>query len=50
VWKRRREPALDRETVDGIIRMLMAMDAKLDQIRERLDIDDEEAEEEGDDA
>jgi hypothetical protein len=46
VWKRR-EPALDRETVDGIIRMLMAMDFKLDQIRERLDIDDEE---EADDA
>ena len=45
MWWRRPEPALDRETVDGIIRMLMAMDLKLDQIRERLDIDDEEEEE-----
>jgi hypothetical protein len=40
VW-RRPEPALDREIVDGIIRMLMQIDAKLDQIRERLEIDDE---------
>jgi len=29
VW-RREEPALDRDTVDGIIRMLMAINAKLD--------------------
>jgi hypothetical protein len=47
VWKRR-ESALDPEIVNGIIRKLMAMDAKLDQIRERLDIDDEEEEEEED--
>jgi hypothetical protein len=26
----RREPALDRQTVDGIIRMLMEINAKLD--------------------
>ena len=45
VW-RRPEPALDRETVDGIIRKLMAIDTKLDQIRETLEIDDEEEEEE----
>jgi hypothetical protein len=30
----RREPALDRETVDGIIRMLMAINAKLDRLLE----------------
>jgi hypothetical protein len=47
VWKRR-EPVLDPEIVNGIIRKLMAIDAKLDQIRERLDIDDEEEEEEED--
>jgi hypothetical protein len=40
--------ALDRETVDGISRMPPAMDFKLDQIRERLDIDDGEEEEEDD--
>jgi hypothetical protein len=31
VW-RRRNPVLDRETVDGIIRMLMAIDSKLDRL------------------
>jgi hypothetical protein len=31
MW-RREEPALDRETVDGIIRMLMAIDAKLNKL------------------
>jgi hypothetical protein len=46
VWHRR-EPTLDRETVDGIIRKLMAIDAKLDKILEKLEIDDEE---EADDA
>ena len=29
---RRSEPPLDRETVDGIIRMLMAINAKLDRL------------------
>ena len=47
MWKGR-EPTLDRETVDGIIRMLMAMDFKLHQIREKLDIEDEEEEKEDD--
>jgi hypothetical protein len=45
VW-RRPEPALDREIVDGIIRKLMAIDAKLDRIIEKLEIDDEEEEDE----
>jgi hypothetical protein len=39
VW-RRAEPALDRETVDGIIRMLMEINAKLDLL---LSEDNEEA-------
>jgi hypothetical protein len=39
VW-RREEPPLDRETVDGIIRMLMAMDAKLDRLLEEREDDD----------
>ncbi len=30
VWPRREPPALDGETVDGIIRMLMEINAKLD--------------------
>jgi hypothetical protein len=29
VWRRRPESVLDRETLDGIIRKLMAIDAKL---------------------
>jgi hypothetical protein len=36
VW-RRRDPPLDRETVDGIIRMLMQIDAKLDQLLDEQD-------------
>jgi hypothetical protein len=43
VW-RRREPELDRETVDGIIKNLMAIDAKLNRVLEKLEIDDEEEE------
>ena len=31
MW-RREEPALDHRTVDGIIRMLMAINAKLDRL------------------
>ena len=31
VW-RRVDPPLDRETVDGIIRMLMAINAKLERL------------------
>jgi hypothetical protein len=42
MWRRRPEPALDRETVDGIIMKLMAIDAKLKRILRRLDIDEEE--------
>jgi hypothetical protein len=39
VW-RREEPALDRQTVDGIIRMLMAINAKLDRLLAEEDEDD----------
>jgi hypothetical protein len=39
VW-RREEPALDRQTVDGIIRMLMAINAKLDRLLGEEDEDD----------
>jgi hypothetical protein len=46
MWKRR-QPSLppsplDKETVDGMIRWLMQMDAKLDRILEEMDLDDEE--------
>jgi hypothetical protein len=30
VWRRSEPPALDKQTVDGIIRMLMEINAKLD--------------------
>ena len=30
MWRRNEPPALDKQDVDGIIRMLMAIDAKLD--------------------
>jgi hypothetical protein len=32
VWRKREELPLDRETVDGIIRLLMAINAKLDRL------------------
>ena len=32
VWGRRGDAPLDQETVDGIIRMLMAINAKLDRL------------------
>jgi hypothetical protein len=41
VW-RRREPVLDRETLDGIIRKLMEMDTKLDEILVPLSLIDDE--------
>jgi len=41
VWLRRPEPALDRETVDGI-RKLMEIDTKLERILEALEIDEDE--------
>jgi hypothetical protein len=31
VW-RRRDPVIDQGTVDGIIRMLMSIDSKLDRL------------------
>jgi hypothetical protein len=48
VWWRRPEPVLDRETVDGIIRKLMEIDTKLDEILDHLGLVDDE--EEDDDA
>jgi hypothetical protein len=43
VWWRRPEPALDRETVDGIIRKLMEIDTKLEEILIHFGLlDDEE--------
>jgi hypothetical protein len=39
VWGTRELP-LDRETVDGIIRMLMAMNAKLDRLLGEEEEDD----------
>jgi hypothetical protein len=45
VW-RRPEPPLDRETVDGIIRMLMEIHANLELVVEHLGLgEDDEAEE-----
>jgi hypothetical protein len=41
LW-RRKEPALDRETVDGIIRKLMAIDVKLALLLEHFGIGEEE--------
>ena len=44
MW-RQREPALDRETVDGIISELMSIDEKLRRVLVALEVDDEEEEE-----
>jgi hypothetical protein len=46
VFRRRPEPALDSETVDGIIRKLMEIDDKLNRILVEMEIDDEGEEEE----
>jgi hypothetical protein len=43
VW-RRPEPALDRETVDGIIQKLMSIDAKVERLIDALLEDDGEEE------
>jgi hypothetical protein len=42
MWWRRDEPALDRKTVDGIIRMLMEINSKLDRLLDEEDDDDGE--------
>jgi hypothetical protein len=39
MW-RKQEPALDRQTVDGIIRMLMDINAKLDRLLGKEENDD----------
>jgi hypothetical protein len=43
MW-RREEPVLDRETLDGMIRMLMEINAKLDLLIQEEDGDAEEDE------
>jgi hypothetical protein len=43
VW-RRHEPVLDRETLDGIIRMLMSINARLERLVDELLEDDGEEE------
>lgn len=45
MWRRRSEPALDRETVDGIILKLMEIDEKLRRVLIALEVDDAEEEE-----
>lgn len=47
MW-RRPEPVLDRETVDGIIRKLMAIDAKLQLLLDRFGLADDAQEDEDD--
>jgi hypothetical protein len=44
VWRRRREQPHDEETVSGLIRALMRIEAKLDEVLWRLREDDEEEE------
>jgi hypothetical protein len=44
VW-RRPEPPLDRATVDGIIRALMEIDAKLELVVRYFGLEDDEEEE-----
>ena len=47
MW-RTRAPVLDRETLDGIIRKLMEIDAKLNRIIDGLDLGEDDGEEEVD--
>jgi hypothetical protein len=49
-WRRDREPdpELDRQTVDDIIRILMRIDAKLDEVLATIQEDDDGEEEEAD--
>jgi hypothetical protein len=42
MWWRREEPALDRETVNGIIEMLMEINSKLDRLLDEEEDDDAE--------
>lgn len=43
MWRRREQP-LDRQTVDGIIRKLMAIDAKLERILGALGLEEDDGE------
>lgn len=45
VWWSRQEPVLDAETLNGLIRILMRIEAKLDDVLELLQEDDDEEEE-----
>jgi hypothetical protein len=44
----RAEPVLDRETVDGVIRKLIAIDRKVDMVVEAPEVEDDGGEEEMD--
>ena len=48
MWGRRSEPALDRETVDGIIMKLMDIDEKLKLLVRHFGLNDEENEDDDD--
>jgi len=41
-WRKPTEDVLDRETVDGIIRMLMSIDGKVERLVDGLLEDDDE--------
>jgi len=49
-WRRRPEPVLDRETVDGAVRRLMGIDVELDLLVVHLGLRDGEGQEEEDGA
>jgi hypothetical protein len=46
VWWKREPPALDAVTVNGIIELLMRIDARVEQLVEHFGIEDEEDEDE----
>jgi hypothetical protein len=48
VWRPRAEPILDRETVDGIIRLLMAIHADLELLVVHFGLLDDDEEDDDD--
>jgi hypothetical protein len=48
VWRARPEPILDRETVNGIIEMLMELDAKLELLVDHFGLRADEEDENDD--